>query len=104
MYAIVKTGGKQYRVTEGATIVVEKLQGEPETVVNLAEVLCVDNDGALVVGRPTVEGATVTATIVEQGKGKKINAITFKPKKGLRRRYGHRQQLTTLRIQSIQLA
>jgi large subunit ribosomal protein L21 len=104
MYAIVKTGGKQYKVAEGSTLTVEKLEGEPEATVELTEVLLVQNDGGIQVGAPNVAGAKVIATIVEQGKGKKINAITFKPKKNQRKRYGHRQQLTTLRVQSIQTA
>ncbi len=101
MYAIVKTGGKQYRVTEGATLVVEKLEGEPEATVELTDVLMVQGDDGLQVGTPTVAGAKVVATIVAQGKGKKINGLTFKPKKNIRRRYGHRQLQTTLRVQSI---
>ena len=101
MYAIVKTGGKQYRVEEGLTVVVEKLEGAADAQVELTEVLLVSNDSGMTVGQPTVAGAKVMATIVEQGKGPKINAITFKPKKGIRKRYGHRQQLTRLRIDSI---
>ena len=101
MYAIVKTGGKQYRVEEGKTIVVEKLLGDDTGTVELTEVLMIENGGTITVGTPTLEGAKVKATVVEQGKGTKINAITFKPKKGIRHRYGHRQQLTRLRIDSI---
>jgi large subunit ribosomal protein L21 len=101
MYAIVKTGGKQYKVAEGSTLVVEKLEGEPSATVELTEVLLVQSEGGIQVGAPTVAGAKVVATIVEQGKGKKINAITFKPKKNQRKRYGHRQPLTTLRVNSI---
>lgn len=101
MYAIVKTGGKQYRVEEGQTVVVEKLDGDVEGQVELTEVLLVSNDSGLSVGAPTVSGAKVVATIVEHGKGPKIDAITFKPKKGIRNRYGHRQPLTRLRIDSI---
>ena len=102
MYAIIKTGGKQYKVTEGATLLVEKLDGEPETTVELTEVLLIQDDESLTVGAPTVEGARVVAQIVEQTKGPKINAITFKPKKNERKRYGHRQQLTRLRVESIE--
>jgi large subunit ribosomal protein L21 len=101
MYAIVKTGGKQYKVTEGDTLLVEKLEGEPDTTVELTEVLMIQNEESITVGAPTVEGAKVTAQIVEQTKGPKINAITFKPKKNERKRYGHRQQLTRLRVESI---
>ena len=101
MYAIVKTGGKQYRVEEGETLVVEKIEGEPEATVELTEVLMIGGDGDLKVGAPVLDGAKVTATIVEQGKGKKINGRTYKPKKNIRKRYGHRQYETTLRIDSI---
>ena len=103
MYAIIKTGGKQYKVAEGARIVVEKLEGEPEATVELSEVLMVTGDAGVQLGTPTVTGARVIAKIVVQGKGKKVNGFTFKPKKGERRRYGHRQQLTTLRIESIEV-
>lgn len=81
MYAIVKTGGKQYKVAEGSTLLVEKLEGEPETTVELTEVLMVQDEGGIQVGAPTVVGAKVVATIVGQGKGKKINGLTYKPKK-----------------------
>jgi large subunit ribosomal protein L21 len=101
MYAIVKTGGKQYRVAEGATIVVEKLEGLPDDTVELTEVLMVSGDDGLKIGEPLVEGAKVVAKIVEQGRGKKINGYTFKPKKNIHRRYGHRQYQTTLQIDSI---
>jgi large subunit ribosomal protein L21 len=104
MYAIIKTGGKQYKVAEGDTLLVEKLEGEPETTVELTEVLLVQSEGSLQVGAPTVAGARVVAQIVEQTKGPKINAITFKPKKNERKRYGHRQQLTRLRVESIEVA
>lgn len=102
MYAIVKTGGKQYKVTEGATLLVEKLEGDPQTTVELTEVLMVQNEESITVGTPMIGGAKVVAQIVEQTKGPKINAITFKPKKNERKRYGHRQLLTRLRIESIQ--
>jgi large subunit ribosomal protein L21 len=102
MFAIVKTGGKQYKVTEGSTITVEKLLGDPESTIELTEVLMVGGDGALRVGAPVVEGAKVVTTIVAHGKGRKINGFTYKPKKSEHRRYGHRQQLTRLRVVSIE--
>jgi len=102
MYAIVKTGGKQYKVTAGSVIVVEKLEGEPDAQVELTEVLMVSGDDGLRVGAPTVEGAKVVAKIVEQGKGKKIRGFTYKPKKNIHRRYGHRQKQTRLHIESIE--
>ena len=102
MYAIVKTGGKQYTVKAGATIQVEKIEGELNAVVELTEVLMVQGEDGLKVGLPMLAGAKVIAKILDQELGKKINAITFKPKKSVRKRYGHRQQLTRLRIESIQ--
>ena len=103
MYAIVKTGGKQYKVETGKTITVEKLEGELQTTVELTEVLMATGDAGLQVGTPMLEGAKVVATIVEQGKGKKINGFTYKPKKNQHRRYGHRQKLTKLKIESIDI-
>ena len=103
MYAIVKTGGKQYKVAAGKIILVEKLVGEIETMVDLTEVLMVgSDDGELRVGTPTLAGVKVIAKIVEQSRGKKINGFTFKPKKNIRHRYGHRQSQTRLRIESIE--
>lgn len=101
MYAIVKTGGKQYKVTEGSKITVEKLLGEPDETVELTEVLMVSSDDGLQVGTPMIAGAKIVATIVLQGRGKKINGFTYKPKKSIRKRYGHRQYLTELQIESI---
>jgi large subunit ribosomal protein L21 len=103
MYAIVKTGGKQYKVAAGNTLLVEKLEGEPDATIELTDVLMVgEDDGKLRIGTPNVAGAKVVATIVEHGRGKKINRFTFKPKKNIRRRYGHRQAQTRIRIDSIQ--
>jgi large subunit ribosomal protein L21 len=101
MYAIVKTGGKQYKVQEGKNIVVEKLDGDEDATVELTEVLFVSGEEGGRFGTPTVEGAKVIAKIVEQFRGKKINGFTFKPKKNIRHRYGHRQSQTRLRIESI---
>ena len=102
MYAIVKTGGKQYRVTEGYTLAVEKLEGEVDESIEITEVLMVNDEGELKVGAPFVEGAKVVATIVSHGKNKKINGFTYKPKKNEHRRYGHRQQHTKIKILSIE--
>jgi len=101
MYAIIKTGGKQYKVAEGTTLLVEKLEGAPDATVELTEVLMLGGDGDVRVGTPTLGGAKVIATIVNQEKGPKINGFTYKPKKNEHRRYGHRQPLTRLRIDSI---
>lgn len=103
MYAIVKTGGKQYKVTEGTTLDVEKLEGELETTVELNEVLMVQDEAGMRVGTPWLDGVKITATIVSQFKGKKINGFTYKAKKNQRKRYGHRQNLTKLRVDSIQI-
>lgn len=102
VYAIVKTGGKQYKVAEGSVINVEKLEGEADATVELTEVLMVTGDAGLRVGAPTVDGAKVVAKIISQGKGPKINGFTYKPKKNEHRRYGHRQLLTKLRIETIE--
>ena len=103
MYAIIKTGGKQYKVAAGDTIIVEKLEGEADASVELTEVLMINGEGVMQVGAPSVAGAKVVATIVKQGRGKKINGYTFKPKKNIHHRYGHRQSQTHLRIESIEL-
>ena len=103
MYAIVQTGGKQYKVTTGSVITVEKLEAETDSTIELSEVLMVQNDDGLQFGTPTVAGAKVVARVVEQGKGKKINGFTYKPKKNIHRRYGHRQRQTKLQIESIEV-
>ena len=101
MYAIIKTGGKQYRVEEGDTLYVEKLAGEEGDELELTEVLAVGGDDGLTVGTPLVEGAKVKAKIVKHGKGKKIVVFKFKAKKGYRRKQGHRQPYTKLEIGAI---
>ena len=101
MYAIIKTGGKQYKVQEGKNIVVEKLDGDADATIELTEVLFVSGEDGGRYGTPMLEGARVVARIVEQFRGKKINGFTFKAKKNIRHRYGHRQSQTRLRIESI---
>lgn len=101
MYAIVRAGGKQYRVEEKNILTVDKFAGEAGDSVTLGEVLYIGGVDSPQWGKPVVEGATVTATIVEQAKGKKIDGYTFKPKKNIRKHWGHRQQLTRVRIESI---
>ena len=98
MYAIVKTGGKQYKV---AVLFVEKLEGNAGDVVTLNEVLACTKDGELVVGAPTVEGASVQAKVVEQGKAKKVIVFKYKAKKDYRRKQGHRQPYTKIVIEKI---
>ena len=101
MYAIVKTGGKQYKVAEGDVIFVEKLNANEGDVVTLNEVLACSKDGNLVVGAPTVEGASVTAKVAEQGKAKKVIVFKYKSKKDYRRKNGHRQAYTKLVVEKI---
>lgn len=101
MYAIIKTGGKQYRVQEGDVITIEKLEAEANASVTFDQVLTVVNEGDVKVGTPLVDGAKVTGTVVEHGKGKKILVFKYKAKSNYRRRQGHRQPFTKVRIESI---
>ena len=101
MYAIIVTGGKQYRVQEGDVIFVEKMDVAEGTNVNFDSVLAVGNEGSVRVGTPVVEGASVEAKVVKNGKGKKLNIITYRPKKGSARRMGHRQPYTKVEITAI---
>ena len=101
MYAVIQTGGKQYRVAAGDTIHVEKLDGEVGGLVQIDKVLMVGSDDAVKVGRPTVDGASVVGEILAQERGKKIVIFKHKRRKGYRRKQGHRQYLTTLRIKEI---
>jgi len=101
MYAIVETGGKQYRVSEGDVLFVEKLEANAGDVVTLDKVLVCSKDGNLVVGNPVVEGAKVEAKVLEQGKAKKVIVFKYKPKKDYRRKQGHRQPYTKLVIEKI---
>ena len=101
MYAIIKTGGKQYRVAEGDRIQIEKLEASVGDTVNFEEVLLVDDGSATQVGTPLLNGATVSGEVVAQGKGEKIIVFKYKPRKGYRRRTGHRQQLTDVNITGI---
>ena len=101
MYAIVKTGGKQYKVSEGDVLFVEKIEANEGDVVTLNDVLAVTKDGELVVGTPVVEGISVQAKVVEQGKAKKIIVYKYKAKKDYRRKQGHRQQYTKIVVEKI---
>lgn len=100
MYAVVRTGGKQYRVTEGDVLRVERLTAEQGSAVEL-DTLLVENDGKITVGAPLVESAKVSATVEEHGRGKKVTVIKFKRRKDYRKKQGHRQDYTQLRIDSI---
>jgi len=101
VFAVIKTGGKQYKVAPGDTLRVEKLPGEPGETVEIAEVLLVAQGGDLKVGTPVVEGARVRATILEQGRSRKIIVFKKKRRKNYRRKRGHRQPYTVLRIEEI---
>src|SRR5437660_7274032 len=102
MYAIVRSGGKQYRVAENQVLRVEKLDAGVGAEVRLEEVLMLATDDGPTFGAPTVSGAAVVAKVVTHGKGRKIHGFTFKSKKNERRRFGHRQQFTELVVQSIE--
>ena len=101
MYAIIKSGGKQYCVQEGDIIEVEKLNvAEGQAEVNFEDVLAINN-GEMVVGTPNIAGAVVSAEVVEQGKGKKVIIYKYKSKKDYRKKQGHRQPYTKVKITSI---
>ncbi len=102
MYAIILTGGKQLKAEVGQTIYTEKIEGEKDTEVTFDKVLYVDGDQVLV-GKPFVEGASVKATIVKQGRSKKIRVLRYKAKSNLRVHRGHRQPYTALKIEAINL-
>ncbi len=101
MFAVIKTGGKQYVVRPGDRITVEKLPGNPGDVIEIREVLLVNKGDELKIGTPLVESAVIEAKIVEQGRGPKIIVFKKKPKKGYKRKKGHRQFYTTIEIQQI---
>lgn len=101
MYAIIKTGGKQYRVSEGDVVYIEKLDVQPEETVNFEEVIAVGKEDGMVIGAPVVEGAKVVAKVLKNGKGKKIHVFTYRPKKDSKRKIGHRQPYTKVEIVSI---
>ncbi len=101
MYAVVRSGGRQYRASAGSTIVVERLPGQVGQQVELQDVLLIAGAGEARIGRPTVEGAKVVATILAQEKGPKIRIFKYRPKERYRRRIGHRQYYTRLRVDKI---
>ena len=101
MYAIIETGGKQYKVAEGDTLFIEKLPVEAGEAVTFDKVLAVIDGENVTVGTPVVEGAKVDASVVKNGKGKKIIVFKYKPKKGYRRKQGHRQPYTKVTIGKI---
>ncbi len=105
MIAVIKTGGKQYIVKEGSTLKVEKLAGKSGDKISLGEVLLVSDEkgGDVKVGAPNVSGAKVEATVLEQGQGDKVTVIKYKRKVRYRRKIGHRQEFTKLKIEKISL-
>ena len=104
MYAIVQTGGKQYRVSEGDIINVEKLNAEAGSTVELSEVLVIGDADSMLIGKPFVEGAVVTAELLENGKADKVYIYKYKAKKDYRKKQGHRQPFSKLQIKSIAAA
>jgi len=100
-YAVVQSGGKQYRVQAGDTIRVESLPNDEDDVVELDEALLVSRDGLVTIGTPNVEGARVTAEVVGHGKGKKLVVFKYKAKTRYRRKSGHRQLYTDLKVTNI---
>lgn len=101
MYAVIKTGGKQYRVATDEVLTVEKLDGEAGAQVEFTDVLMIGGNGTPRIGTPTLPGAKVTAELVEQTRGPKLIAFKKRRRKNSRRKKGHRQDLTTVRITSI---
>ncbi len=101
MYAVIRSGGKQYRVSQGGSLRVEKLAGEVGSSITLDDVLMIGGNGDIKIGTPTVDGAQVTGTIVAQGRGPKIRVFKMKRRKGYRRMQGHRQDYTEIRVDEI---
>lgn len=101
MYAIIETGGKQYRVQEGDTLFIEKLEVAAGDSVEFDKVLAVSKEGKLAVGTPAVKDAKVSATVVENGKAKKVIVFKYKAKKDYRKKQGHRQHYTKVKIEKI---
>lgn len=102
MYAVIETGGKQYRVAVGEVLSIEKLDQEDGSQVHFDKVLMLAKDGEVTIGRPYIEDARVQATVVGHGKGKKILVFKYKPKKNYRKRIGHRQPYTAVKITAIE--
>jgi large subunit ribosomal protein L21 len=101
MYAVVQTGGKQYRVTAGDTLEIERVSAEVGQSVVLDDVRLLNRDGEVIAGRPRVEGASVVADVVEHKRGPKVVIYKLKRRQGYRRKAGHRQELSVIRIKEI---
>lgn len=102
MYAVIETGGKQYKVSEGDTIKVEKLEAEAGSEISLTSVVAIVGGDKPLFGTPYLDGASVSAEVMGGGKAKKVIVFKQKPRKGYRNRRGHRQEFTTLKIKDIQ--
>jgi len=100
-YAVIRTGGKQYRVSPGSVLTIEKLDGEPGDAVDFDQVLLCGKSAGIEVGQPIVEGVSVKAVIVRQGRGPRISGFKKKRRKNYRRRFGHRQWETTVRVTEV---
>ncbi len=101
MYAVIKTGGKQYKVSEGDKIYIESLKADVDAEVSFDEVLVVSSDDELRVGQPYIEGAEVKGKVIKHGKAKKVLKMHYKPKKDLHKKTGHRQNYTLVEITSV---
>lgn len=101
MYAIIETGGKQYKVEKDTVLFIEKLDAAQESVITFDKVVAFHNGKDLKVGTPYIKGATVDARVLKNGKGKKINVFTYRPKKGSKRAMGHRQPYTQVKIEAL---
>ncbi|MBD5159945.1 MAG: 50S ribosomal protein L21 [Ruminococcus sp.] len=101
MYAVIETGGKQYQVNEGDVIFIEKLTANADETVTFDKVSVVGAEDGIKIGTPYVEGATVEAKVIKNGKAKKITVFTYKPKKGEKKKQGHRQPYTQVKIEAI---
>ena len=101
MYAIIETGGKQYKVSEGDIIFIEKLEAAEGENVTFDKVLALSGDNGLVLGAPVVDGAAVTGKVLKNGKGKKIYIMKYKSKKNEKKRIGHRQPYTKVQIEKV---
>ena len=101
MYAIIQTGGKQYKVQAGDVLYLEKLDAQADETVTFGEVLAIGKEDGMIFGSPLVTGATVSGKVLKQGKGKKLTVFTYKPKKNQKRKLGHRQPYTKVEILGI---
>lgn len=101
MYAVIETGGKQYQVKEGDVVFIEKLAVEADETVTFDKIVAVGTEEGIRIGTPYVDGASVEAKVIKNGKAKKITVFTYKPKKGEKKKQGHRQPYTQVRIEAV---